>query len=141
MTAPDAQFMYAGEHDETFWAKTPEDYLIDKFDGGVLDEGLAKHIDGVEVVQYQRRTVEQKWLADMANSLLDDFNERYSEEFGGEDDDCFQPEADDGPFREQLFKVLETHAARNLRPYQCEEVSRRTYTREEVRAILAEGCR
>ena len=128
---------YSDEHSGTFWAKTPEEFLVDKFDAGVLDVALASYVKGVEVVEYQRVVVSDQWLESATHQALDDFDESYADEFGGEDDDCKKPGADEAPEREELFHLLKRYAAKHLRPFCCEAVSTRTYSREEVRAILA----
>lgn len=128
---------YGGPDDENFHAKTPEEYLIDKFDGGVLDVALADLIDGVEVVEYRRKQVDPQWLQHRADLLLEEFEQRFDEEYSY-DDTCVRGDADIATFNKELTDLLTRHVARNMRVYWCEEVSRRTYTRDEVWAVLGE---
>lgn len=127
---------FGGPDDENFHAKTPAEYIIDKFDGGVLDVALADIVDGVVVVEYRRRQVDHQWLELQAEHLLEAFDEQFSEEHG--DDDCTRGDSDRAPFEVELVDLLRRHADRNLRVYWSEEVSRRTYTRDEVWAMLGE---
>lgn len=136
---------FAGPDDESFHATSPEEYLRDKFDGGVLDKALADAVDGVVVAEFRRRPVTPEWVSGRAELLLEAFDLAFADEYGGEDDDCYavhRDGADNGAEAErELCAALARHVARNLRPWQCEEVSRRTYTRDEVAVILGSAAR
>lgn len=128
---------FGGPDDENFHAKTPAEYIIDKFDGGVLDVVLADLVDGVVVVEYHRKQVGHLWLERQAERLLEAFDEQFDEEYSY-DDTCVRGDADIATVSRELTDLLTRHVARNMRVYWCEEVARRTYTRDEVLAVLGE---
>lgn len=126
-----SDFFYSQESDVTFSATSPEQYLREGFEE-VLPER------DVVVVQWRRRAVDREWLEGQAELLLEQFGEWFADEYGGEDDDCVKwSEADFASVEKDLAELLRAHADRNLRVFQCEEVSRRTYSPAEVRAIVA----
>jgi hypothetical protein len=128
-------FLYGGPDDERYSATSPEEYLIELYDGD-----LDRETEDVEVCTYRRRDISEDRMEDWAESVFESFEQWFSEEYGG-DDDSYRPghrEQALADARAELAPVLRRLAARHLVVWQCEEVSRRTYTAAEVREII--GC-
>lgn len=132
---------YGGPDDESFHATSPEEYLADLFGAehyAALEDAVRTRGD-VEIVAYRRREVEPEYVRWFADSAWERFVEEFEEEFGG-DDSCFQPNPGgkpaDAEARDLLAPIFERLARKHLVVWQCEEVSRRTWTVDEVRAAL-----
>lgn len=130
--------LYGGPDDERYTATSPEEYLIDLYDGRVEERELGDE----EVYAYRRKEVDAQWLEGTAETLWEYFVEFFEEEFGGDDTSC-RPlrggeKAVDNAAREELAPVLKRLTSRFLVVWQCEEVVelRRTYTAAEVRRIV-----
>lgn len=133
---------YAAPHAEQMYCATPEEYLRDRFDGGVLDKALADAREGVVVVRYDRVKLPADYFAKEANWLLEAFESSMGAEFGGDDedfDDIATVAYDRKPLVKELGELLHKHMHGKVRPWICLETSRRTYTRDEVEAILRGG--
>ena len=85
-------------------------------------------------MRYRPRAVTAKWIRDAAETLTESLEERFGEEYGG-DDDCWRLGGEAAAQALMLAAVSRIVAA-HLRVWQCEEVDRRTYTRAELEALL-----
>jgi hypothetical protein len=134
------EILYGGAYDESFSAKTPEEYLLEVTDFGTLDRSSKP----IEVVGYRRLEVSERWITSAAERLFESFVESFDDEFGG-DDTCFAlKDSEEAPavarVRDALAIAIKEHAT----VWACEEVSRRTWSPDEivsvlVAAVLAEG--
>lgn len=134
------KLFYGGPDDEAFSASSPEEYLQSLFEDdprASFEElyEMARRRGDVEVCAYRRRQVEPEMIQWWANDAWDTFVEKFEEEFGG-DDSCLRNGVDHSVAKRMLAPVLERLAKRLLVVWQCEEVSRRTYSVNEVLAVL-----
>lgn len=115
---------------------TPEDAIADflewrnGFDG---EQGMIETIRGLEsltVEAYQPRPLDEKWIDNAAESLAERLQDDWAEDFGDPDGD-HQIEPDVDALREVVRKAVE-----GVHVWQCEVVASRTYTVEEVEAMM-----
>lgn len=134
---------YGAEHDERLHFESPEEYVMDAFDGMVkshspedIEEALSE-IE-IDVVAYQRVQVPSSQMKMWADSAAEHVAESFSCEYGDPDfgfgaGDDILPNLERA-FHAATMRVLRDHAT----VWACKEVARRTYGEDEVRKLWEE---
>jgi len=128
---------YAGPEDGEFFSCTPEEYLESLFEDVPDDELEAEVRKGgdvvvVVVVEYRPWEMQSEWVRSVAGEVWCYVVEEFDAEFGSTHN------ADESvrDAVETLAPVIERLVSRHLCPYWCDEVSRRTWTVDEVLAVV-----
>ncbi len=121
----DSADLYAGEHDETSFAETVDELLEEKLEH--LDES---EVEPLTVLAWRRAKVDvEKSARSMAFWAVESLVEHAHDEWGGDDWDP--------PDHTELEEAIRTALVpwlSEMTPLECEEVGRRTFTRDELLA-------
>ncbi len=131
-------YSYA-EEEERLTHETPEDaieYLVDMQHTTLMNvtEAIAA-LGYITIYAWRRRVVSEKWIEGATRSLVDFFDELYSDEYGEEGPML----SFSGKKRTSLGVMLEKVVRRGIKlspPYQCDTVAAREYTSVEVLRLM-----
>ncbi len=117
-----------------------ERWLDDNYEKGVNVREQIKRDCPIKITAYERKPIEPSDLQSTAESLVEQAQEWFAEEFGDQDNEIPGWNADvdkelAAGFAEVMARVF---AAREIESWQCEQVGARTYSAEEVEKILRE---
>lgn len=113
-----------------------ERHLDDLAEKGDSLTDVARRLGEVTVYAWRRVPFDvAAWCEAEADSLADDVRERLADEFGGPDGEAVFSRAE----RLEIARSLAAELTRHLRhfaPWRCERCGERTYTADEVVALL-----
>lgn len=121
-------YFFGGPDDESYTAKTPEEYLENVYSPHNVPP------EGIEVDCYKRKDVTPEWCKSQASFLFNQFQESFEEEFACDDPVGIEDAEDD--FVKATAKLLQRLAKKHARVYQCEFYSSYLYTPNEIRELL-----
>jgi hypothetical protein len=144
VNAPREAIFWDCRDSETLRLESPEEAIEELFDdlyGGdeTLLEQIAKACP-LEVKGYSREEVSPNDISRLASAGCESFVENVEEEYGDPDGNVslFKPEDEDS-LRTDLQATF-GRALLKATVWRCEVVERKTYSAEEVEAILRDSC-
>lgn len=84
--------------------------------------------------------VDERWITSLAANAVERFVEHVEEEYGHPNGDVQQVTDEKRDALEVAVRTAFLAAVKDLRPWLCKKVESRTYTAEDVEAILRADC-
>lgn len=123
-------------------AEAVSELLDDSHENGVSIADCIAKVSPIELHCYNRRTVTNDWIEDLAGVLIEDVEERFCEEFYQADN-----YGDSAPFDKEsraaaTKSMIEAVKAvvGDVKPYDCEEIAMVMLEAEQVEEMMREHC-
>lgn len=137
----DSGEVYDCADDETLTHGTPEEAIVDLFANnlGPHDDVRAEieRLAPLTVTAYESRKIPEPWLHSIADRLVEQVDEWIWDEYGGEDSDTVFDDAAVETLT-KLARELMNEASNRANVHPVRKVGKRTYTADEIEAILRE---
>lgn len=139
-----ASFYSCKEDNETLSYESPEEaimYYAESFltPGCDTEKVIRTEVGGVDCYAYSRKRVLDTWARGMAERMLEDLTETFVDDYSGPDGEDNIDEENFEDLFERLASVAADFVAQQT-VWQCEQVAERTYSVEEVIAMMRQEC-
>lgn len=125
------RYLYGGPEDESFSAKSPEEYIRKAY-----SEGGDAEPSSFVVATYKRDTASPEWVREAAEMMVRDFVEHFDERFALDNTTGIDSPQDLKVLIATLTGVLQTYIKATAAIQTCERVTTRTYSSEEIKDII-----
>ena len=125
-----------GTISRTSWADAIGDFLEDDWKEDETIEEQCKRMGPITVAAFNRGEVPAGWIEKRVDSMLEDFRDRFAEEFGCEDYAGDPWPKDDGAYAKSIVTANLTKSIRMAEVYTVEPAGTHTFSVEECIEML-----
>jgi hypothetical protein len=136
----EAAYYTCDDDAEELSQETPAEAIVDWMDRMADGQPIAEQIARMfplTVYAHARDKVTEAWMHAQADSLAEDFEEQFGQEYGDPDGDT-NITKDSRAALAMAFNVAIAQLVKVTPVWRCSQVAERTYSAEEVEAILRE---